>query len=133
MKNESYNFPNAPSFSNSLKTSRGTTKFGFSITNCLSYPPCIVVKSSLLIVSIPAMLYSPYLVAFEDSMWSGFPVGTTPPDVTIAIVAFFISLTGSAGSTLSNTGISYSVTYSSPFIFLSSISIALSDPLFSAK
>ena len=53
--------------------------------------------------------------------------------LTTAIFACLISLTGSAGATLSNLGIGRSVPYSSPFNFLTSISRARSEPLFSAK
>src|SRR3990172_6491869 len=37
------------------------------------------------------MEYFPYLEALELSIWSGFPVGTMPPDVTRATVIPFRS------------------------------------------
>jgi hypothetical protein len=33
------------------------------------------------------MSYLPYLEALDDSIWSGLPFGTIPPEVTIAIFA----------------------------------------------
>ena len=79
------------------------------------------------------MLYVPYLEAFELSMWSGLPFGTIPPEVTTAIVALLISLIALPGSTLSNTGIGYSVTNGLSAIFLRSISTALFEPLLDSK
>ena len=47
------------------------------------------------------MEYCAHLVTRTDSMRSGLPIGTVPPSVPIAIVACFISATGSAGGTRS--------------------------------
>ncbi len=74
----------------------------------------------------------PNLDALDDSILSGFPFGTIPPEVTRAIFAFVISLTGGFGATLSKLGISNSVSNFSPLTFLTSISTALFEPLSSA-
>ena len=66
-------------------------------------------------------------------MWSGFPFGTIPPDVTKAIVALDKSFTAGIGGTLSNAGIGYSVVNGLSANFFNSISTARLEPRFSSK
>ena len=72
------------------------------------------------------MSYLPHFVADADWIRSGLSLGTIPPEVISAIVAFLRFLIGGAMRIDSNSGNCNSDTYSFPFTFANNISTALS-------
>ena len=61
-------------------------------------------------------------------MWSGLPLGTIPPEVHSATVAWERSFTAGLGATRSKEGIGYSVVNGLSASFLRSMSTARLEP-----